>query len=65
MSNELVSARCLSSRLVCAGENPHLADVRPLYARAQPRSARPSRWQSNFAAVFRAKAQRAAWSPGS
>ena len=56
MSNELVSAHCLSSRLICAGENPHLADVRPMYARAQPRSARPSRWQSNFAAVFRAKA---------
>ena len=56
MSNEPVSARCLSSRLICAGENAHLADVRPMYARAQPRSVRPSRWQSNFAAVFRAKA---------
>ena len=33
MSNELVSAHCLSSRLICAGENPHTL---PMYARTQP-----------------------------
>ena len=57
-----VSARCRSRRLICAGEYPHTL---PMNARTPPQSVRPSKWRSNFTAVLRTKAWRAALSPSS